>query len=136
MKSRKSFIWIAALLVAFFAGAIGWSNIQQEGAHRHFTEQLQVRNPNNTGPVKRAYLVSCDSLAWDAMQSYGNLQPHNKYGHTTVYFFLSDQPIPQLLELGANPFPREFYSLCVARYQKLAQGQVRFERYPFERGAQ
>ncbi|MEM9986572.1 MAG: hypothetical protein AAF804_15880 [Bacteroidota bacterium] len=135
MKSRRPFIWLAVLLTAIFTGAIWWSNLQQAGELRYFTERLQVRNPNNTGPVKRAYLVTCDSLAWDAMQSYGDLQLHNKYGHTTVFFFLTDNPIPASLELGAQPFSEEFYPFCVARYQKLALGQVRFETYPF-RGSQ
>lgn len=89
-----------------------------------------VRNENNTGPVKRVYVVAIEDTLWQEMQKYGSYMPHNKYGNTQVYFFLKSQPTPTDLVLE-NPIETQFQQYCLARYEKDAMGNEHFTRYPF-----
>ncbi|RMG74085.1 MAG: hypothetical protein D6722_02845 [Bacteroidetes bacterium] len=97
----------------------------------HFEEQLRYRNPNNTGPVVRVRVVTVSDTLWEEMLAYGGLQPHSKYGTTTVYFYPEGAALPAAL-VGREPhFDPAQSPDCLAKYQKLGQGQERFERYPF-----
>lgn len=91
-----------------------------------------VRNENNTGPVKRVYIVGIADTLWNVMEKYGSYMPHNKYGNTQVYFFPKDERAPEEITLG-NPVPEAYQPYCLGRYEKNAMGSESFVRYPFSR---
>jgi len=95
-----------------------------------FTEVASYRNPNNTGPVKRIYLVTVSQENHAEMQAYGGLQPHSKYGTTTVYFFPTGTELPATISPQDLPLSEALRQICLARYRKLGQGQERYERGP------
>lgn len=96
-----------------------------------FKELAFVRNEQNTGPVVRIYAVSVKDTLWSEMQEYGNFMPHNKYGNTKVYFFLSNTPAPTQLLLENGHFSSEYKNYCIGMYEKNAMGQTSFSRFPF-----
>jgi hypothetical protein len=95
-----------------------------------FTEVASYRNPNNTGPVKRIYLVTVSQENHEEMLAYGGLQPHSKYGTTTVYFFPAGTELPTEISPQDLPLPEALRQVCLARYRKLGQGQERYQRGP------
>lgn len=99
-----------------------------------FTEVASYRNPNNTGPVKRIYLVTVSQENHEEMLAYGGLQPHSKYGTTTVYFFPRGTALPTDISPQDLPLSDALGQACLARYRKLGQGQERYERGPLVDG--
>jgi hypothetical protein len=95
-----------------------------------FAEVAHYRNENNTGPVRRVYVVTASQVNEEEMLAYAQLQPHSKYGITTVYFFSPEAPFPTELAPQKPHFPMRFRAYCLGRYRKLALGQERFERQP------
>lgn len=104
----------------------------QASFETNFVEILSYRNPNNTGPVHRIYVVSVSEENWDEMLQYGSRSPHSKYGMTTLYFFHKNDPLPTKINPIDPHFEANFEQHCLARYQKQAMGQETFEKYPFE----
>ena len=103
----------------------------QASFETRFEEVLSYRNPNNTGPVQRIYVVSVSAENWEEMLQYGSRAPHSKYGMTTLYFFREGGPIPSEINPVEPHFEAGFESQCLARYQKQAMGQETFEKDPF-----
>lgn len=95
-----------------------------------FTPVASYRNPNNTGPVQRIYLVTVSQVDHAEMRAYGDLQPHSKYGTTTVYFFPEDTPLPSRIGPQGVSHSTDLLGRCLARYRKLGQGQERYQRGP------
>ncbi|MFP4092138.1 MAG: hypothetical protein ACLFUB_08525 [Cyclobacteriaceae bacterium] len=129
MKKRYIFGPLIVLLMAWFVReAVTQPGIQDlAGAPE---EVAFVRNENNTGPVKRIYVVSIADTLWQEMEKYGSFMPHNKYGNTQVYFFLKGQPHPESLSLE-TAITEEYQPYCLARFEKNAMGSESFVRYPF-----
>lgn len=96
-----------------------------------FVEVLSYRNPNNTGPIHRMYVVSASGDNWEEMLEYGRRAPHSKYGMTTLYFFRENGPLPSTITPIKPHFETEIQQYCLARYQKDAMGQETFDEYPF-----
>jgi hypothetical protein len=65
------------------------------------------------------------------MINYGNFMPYNKYGNTTVYFFLNKKPFPKQLTIGSPYFDSKFNNYCIAVYQKDVMSQVSLKKLPF-----
>lgn len=129
MKKRYFFAPLVFILMIWFVreattqpGVTELSGEPQEIAY--------TRNENNTGPVKRVYVVSFADTLWQEMEKYGRYMPHNKYGNTQVYFFRADQPYPQTVSLD-DPIAKNYRPYCLARFEKDAMGAERFVRYPF-----
>jgi len=131
MKIKKTYFFgliVLALVVWFVLEATnqpGISELPGEPAELAF-----VRNENNTGPVKRVYVVGITDTLWNTMEAYGNYMPHNKYGNTRVYFFLKGQPFPENPDLD-DPVSADLQPFCLGRYEKNAMGSESFVRYPF-----
>ena len=131
--TRHYLIWtLAGLLLLFLVGGL----LRQPSSadfETRFTEVLRYRNPNNTGPVLHVRLVTVSDTNWRELLAYGGLQPHSKYGTTTVYFFSEGAPLPPALNPREPHFDPQYGPGCLARYQKLGQGQERFEQWPWGR---
>lgn len=124
--------WIGLILgIVLFLVAIDLLLQGQANFETNFVEVLSYRNPNNTGPVHRIYVVSASEENWGEMQQYGSRSPHSKYGMTTLYFFLENDPMPTEINTVPPHLEARFEQHCLARYQKQAMGQESFERYPF-----
>ncbi|MDF9800886.1 hypothetical protein OKW21_006149 [Catalinimonas alkaloidigena] len=124
---------IIAMVVAVMAAWFVWEASTQPGVSDLAGEPVEiafVRNENNTGPVKRVYVVAIEDTLWQEMQRYGSYMPHNKYGNTQVYFFLKAQPAPTALTLE-SPIETQFQQYCMGRYEKDAMGNESFTKYPF-----
>ena len=111
-----------------------WNAFTQKGINDLETQFEQVdfyRNENNTGPVKRVYIVTVSDTAWSELEAYGNFQPHNKLGSTEVFFFLQGSPYPAEINGTAPYFSESFNKAVVARYEKNASGLVSLRKFPF-----
>lgn len=131
MKFNKTYFFgliVLALVTWFVMEATTQPGI--EGLTGEPTEVAFVRNENNTGPVKRVYIVSIADTLWDTMEQYGSYMPHNKYGNTQVYFFSKDKDAPDEITLE-NPVPEAYQPDCLGRYEKNAMGSESFVSYPF-----
>lgn len=121
--------WIGLLLAGVLL--VVALSVWQSGSQAFETEFVEIatyRNPNNTGPVKRWYVVAVSTANWEEMLAYAGRMPHSKYGTTTVYFFLAGAPMPDFIGPKPPHFPEEFAPNVLATYQKQAMGQESFER--------
>ena len=111
-----------------------WNAFSQKGVNDlsiDFEEVTLYRNENNTGPVRRIYIVTVSDTVWADMEAFGNLQPYNKLGTTQVFFFLKGSSYPQQVN-GSQPyFPVSFNASVVARYEKGSSGLTSLKKYPF-----
>lgn len=124
--------WIGLILsVVLLLVAIDLLRQGQASFETNFVEVLSYRNPNNTGPIHRIYVISVSEENWDEMLQYGSRSPHSKYGMTTLYFFREDGPLPTNINPIKPHIEADFEQHCLARYEKQAMGQENFERYPF-----
>lgn len=132
MKNKKVYI----LIIAFIAvAAMFWNVLTAPGIKElkgNFKEAAFTRNEQNSGPVIRIYAVTLSAAYWKEMEQYGNYMPHNKFGTTRVYFFLSNEPYPENLALGENNFDDRFKQYCLGIYEKDGMGQVTFIKYPYK----
>ncbi len=97
-----------------------------------FKEISKYRNPNNTGPIKRVYVVTVSDTLWQEMETYGKMMPHTKYGNTKVYFFSDKEGYPQKV-VGTEPyFDFKYNDDCLGKFEKKAMGEEGFIRYPFQ----
>lgn len=124
--------WIGLILgVVLLLVAIDLLRQGQASFETTFVEILSYRNPNNTGPIQRIYVVSVSEENWDEMLQYGSRAPHSKYGMTTIHFFRENGLMPTEIKPVKPYFEASFEPQCIARYQKQAMGQETFEKYPF-----
>jgi len=133
MKIKKTYFFgiiVLALVVWFVLEATTQPGVEDLAGNPE--EVAFVRNENNTGPVKRVYIVSIADTLWDVMETYGSYMPHNKYGNTQVYFFPKGQPLPQDISLD-EPVSSTYQNSCLGRYEKNAMGSESFVSYPFSR---
>lgn len=131
MKIKKTYFFgliVLALVVWFVLEATNQPGVEDLAGEPE--EVAFIRNENNTGPVKRVYIVSIADSLWNVMEAYGSYMPHNKYGNTQVYFFLKSQPHPEKLSLQ-TAITEEYQPFCLARFEKNAMGSESFVRYPF-----
>lgn len=132
MKKYKFYILTFSIVLIV---TIIWNTITEPGIkdlNGNFKELVFIRNEQNTGPVIRIYAVSMDSENWDAMKQYGNYMPHNKYGNTKIYFFLSNKETPNSLNFGDINIDEKYKKYCIAIYEKDGMGQTSLIRHPFE----
>lgn len=133
MKLNKTYFFgliVLALVVWFVMEATTQPGVESLAGSPE--EVAFVRNENNTGPVKRVYIVSIADTLWNVMEKYGSYMPHNKYGNTQVYFFPKGRELPENITLE-NPVPEEYQTYCLGRFEKNAMGSESFVRYPFSR---
>jgi len=131
MKKNKLYVLIISVIAI---AAMLWNALSEpgiKGLKGNLKETAFIRNEQNTGPVIRIYAISIDEENWKDMEQYGNYMPHNKYGTTRVYFFLSDNPYAGKPELGDSNIEEEYKKHCIALYEKNGMSQSSFVRYPF-----
>ncbi len=131
MKTKQK-ISIAIVLVL---GLMLWNAFTQEGVDDLSTEFQEVafyRNENNTGPVKRVYVVKVSDTVWQDLEAYGNFQPHNKLGTTEVFFFADNVTYPRELSPKRPYFSENFNAFVLAKYEKSASGLTSLKKYPFK----
>jgi len=131
MKKNKLYILVIALIAI---SAMLWTVLNEpgiKGLKGNLKETAFIRNEQNTGPVIRIYAVSIDQENWIEMEQYGNYMPHNKYGTTRVYFFLSNKPYTGKLEITKSNIEEQYKQHCIAIYEKNGMSQSSIVKYPF-----
>ena len=131
MKKNKLFILIISVIAIT---AMLWNTLSEpgiKGLQGNLKETAFIRNEQNTGPVIRIYAISIDAENWKDMEQYGNYMPHNKYGTTRVYFFLSNKPYTGKLELTGDNIEDDYKQNCIALYEKNGMSQSSIVKYPF-----
>jgi hypothetical protein len=131
MKKNKLLILILSMIAIT---AMLWNVLNEpgiKGLKGNMKETAFIRNEQNTGPVIRIYAVSVDQENWTDIEQYGNYMPHNKYGTTRVYFFLSNNPYTGKLELTGSNIQEEYKQNCIALYEKNGMSQSSIVKYPF-----
>ncbi len=111
-----------------------WSALSTPGVkdlNGNLRETAFLRNEQNTGPIVRIYAVTMDEENWESMEKYGNYMPHNKYGTTRVYFFLSDNPFRGKLQIEDQNIENAYQKQCIALYEKDGMSQTSLVKYPF-----
>jgi hypothetical protein len=111
-----------------------WSALSTPGVkdlNGNLRETAFLRNEQNTGPIVRIYAVTMDEENWESMEKYGNYMPHNKYGTTRVYFFLSDNPFRGKLQIEDQNIEKTYQKQCIALYEKDGMSQTSLVKYPF-----
>jgi hypothetical protein len=131
MKKNKLYILTISVIAIT---AMLWNVLSEpgiKGLKGNLRETAFIRNEQNTGPVIRIYAISIDQENWSDMEQYGNYMPHNKYGTTRVYFFLSNKPYNGRLELTGDNIEDNFKQHCIALYEKNGMSQASIVKYPF-----
>lgn len=126
---------IILLAVVFVLAIMLWNAFTQEGVNdlqTAFEEVAFYRNENNTGPLRRVYVVTVSDTIWSELEAFGNFQPHNKLGTTEVFFFLKGSQTPTKLNSKAPYFPASFNTAVVGKYEKNASGLTSFMKYPMK----
>lgn len=133
MKNKKQ-RYLLIILTLGILGFILWDSLSQPGVKDlkgDFTQTAFYRNEQNTGPIVRIYAVTVTDTLWKEMKQFGDYMPYNKYGNTTVYFFLSSQPFPVKVFPTDRNFDRQYLENCVAKYEKDAMSQTFLVKKPF-----
>ncbi|WP_215226027.1 hypothetical protein [Echinicola shivajiensis] len=133
MKTKQLFYLIGLIVIGVLSWIMADTFMQPsiKDLKMDFNEVSKFRNPNNTGPIKRVYIVTVSDTLWQEMEKYGKMMPHTKYGNTQVYFFSEKGEYPQKVE-GAEPyFKTEYNSYCLGKFEKRAMGEEGFVKYPF-----
>lgn len=131
MKKNKLFTLIIAVIAIM---AMLWTVLNEpgiKGLKGNLKETAFIRNEQNTGPIIRIYAVSVDRENWIDIEQYGNYMPHNNYGTTRVYFFLSNKSYKGKLELAGSNIEEEYKQDCIALYEKNGMSQSSLVKYPF-----
>ena len=125
--NHKLYLAATAVLVLII-----WNANSQPGVgdlNGGFEEVAMYRNENNTGPIKRVYIVSVEEIEIAEMRTYGDYMLHTKYGNTKVYFFEKGDSMPLEVIGGTTNFDSKFDQYILAKYEKNASGLVTFERF-------
>jgi len=120
-------------VVVVIVALVMWTAFDQPGPDDldvQFVELDLARNENNTGPVKRRYLVSISDTIWSDLEQYGNMMPYAKLGTTEVYFFLQGSLIPETIQLSDPPYSSAFDQALIAIYEKGTMGRVALKKFP------
>jgi hypothetical protein len=131
MKKNKLYLFIISIVII---AAMLWSALSTPGVkdlNGNLRETAFLRNEQNTGPIVRIYAVTMDEENWESMEKYGNYMPHNKYGTTRVYFFLSDNPFRGKLQIEDQNIEKTNQKQCIALYEKDGMSQTSLVKYPF-----
>jgi hypothetical protein len=134
LKSSKLIFYLLTILVIVLVFWIGKESFTQPGLQQFegkYKLLSSFRNENNTGPVVRIITVQALDSNKDWMRSFGDLQPHTKYGRTMVFFFTDE--IDQ--EISLSPTEPYFTSglkpYVIATYEKGPMGDVKLiDGYP------
>lgn len=113
---------------------IGKESLTQPGLQQFegkYKPLSSFRNENNTGPVVRVITVQALDSNKEWMRSFGDLQPHTKYGRTLVFFF-SDEIDQQISLSPTDPyFSSGLKPYVIATYEKGPMGDVKLiDGYP------
>lgn len=134
MKANRSYFLLALVAVGFLLMIIdSLNNTGPDDLKGNFVEKIAIRNEQNTGPIVRIYAVTVSDTLWAEMKAFGNFKPHNKYGTTRVYYFLSNQAAPSALSIEDQNLSPEDQKRCIGKYEKNTMGQVSVVAYPFGR---
>jgi hypothetical protein len=132
MKKNKIYLYLISTIIIV---AMLWSALSTPGIRDlkgNLKEIAFIRNEQNTGPIIRIYAVSIDEENWESMEQYGNYMPHNKYGTTRIYFFLSKNTYDGKLQLEGENIEKSFQKRCIALYEKNGMSQTSLIKYPFK----
>lgn len=131
-QNKKIFLVIVVLVIIGFIVKTTFNQTNFKNLKGGFSQKASYRNDNNTGPIQRIYVVTVkDSLAAQLL-AYGNLMPHNKYGNTKVYYFLSNSNYPTEIYPGKQNFNQKYNEFCFALYEKSAIGNIALVNFPFK----
>jgi hypothetical protein len=131
-KKQRIFLTFITLVVIALIFNVVFTQSGIEDLKGGFVEVSQYRNENNTGPVQRIYAVKVTDTNGAQLVDYGNLMPHNKYGNTKVYFFLSVADVPTTLTPGEVNFDAKYNPSCFALYEKSAMGNFGLLKNPLK----
>lgn len=134
MKSSKLIFYLLAILVIALVFWIGKESFTQPGIDQFegkYKLLSSFRNENNTGPVVRIITVKALDSNKEWMRSFGDFQPHTKYGRTLVFFF-SDEIDQQISLSPTEPyFTSGLKPYVIATYEKGPMGDVKLiDGYP------
>jgi hypothetical protein len=132
MKKNKIYLFIISAIIIV---RIFWSVFNTLGINDldgNLKEIAFIRNEQNTGPIVRVYAVSIDEENWESMEQYGNYMPHNKYGTTRIYFFLSNNPYRGKLQIEGENIEKSYQKECIALFEKNGMSQTSLVKYPFQ----
>ncbi|MCE7993943.1 MAG: hypothetical protein HEP71_18285 [Roseivirga sp.] len=128
MTVKFKYIFLIVLVVMV---AVIWSSLSDKGINDlsvKFEEKAVHQNENNTGPVRRNYLVAVSDSIWQDLRVYGNYMPYAKLGTTTVWFFMKGDPMPKEFNKGKLDIADNMSVL--AKYEKSNMGIVTLTKYP------
>ncbi len=132
MKKNKIYLFIISAIIIV---RIFWSVFNTLGINDldgNLKEIAFIRNEQNTGPIVRVYAVIIDEENWESMEQYGNYMPHNKYGTTRIYFFLSNNPYRGKLQIEGENIEKSYQKECIALFEKNGMSQTSLVKYPFQ----
>jgi hypothetical protein len=132
MKKNKIYLFIISAIIIV---TIFWSVFNTLGINDldgNLKEIAFIRNEQNTGPIVRVYAVSIDEENWESMEQYGNYMPHNKYGTTRIYFFLSNNPYRGKLQIEGENIEKSYQKECIALFEKNGMSQTSLVKYPYQ----
>jgi hypothetical protein len=132
MKKNKIYLFIISAIIIV---TIFWSVFNTLGINDldgNLKEIAFIRNEQNTGPIVRVYAVIIDEENWESMEQYGNYMPHNKYGTTRIYFFLSNNPYRGKLQIEGENIEKSYQKECIALFEKNGMSQTSLVKYPFQ----
>jgi len=134
LKSSKLIFYLLTILVIALVFWIGKESFTQPGLEQFegkYKLLSSFRNENNTGPVVRIITVKAIDPNKEWMRSFGDLQPHTKYGRTMVFFF-SDEIDQQINLSPTEPyFTSDLKPYVIVTYEKGPMGDIKLiDGYP------
>jgi hypothetical protein len=130
MKARNFTILGLAILFLVYVVYQLFSIRSSRTYASEFELKAELVSLNETGPMNRVYAVSANEILWHEMLGYARSKPHSLYGSTYVYFFQSNDVVPENLYPTEPHFDPSFNNKCVAVYKRLPMGQEIFREYP------
>jgi len=116
---RKWLLWVSITILIVLMLKQAFNQPGADDLSSGFEEVAVYRNENNTGPVKRLYVVTTGQPQnMEEMMAYGRLMPYTKLGETKVYFFEGGQPFPEDIKPEEPPFSTTFHPYCLAVFEK------------------
>lgn len=122
---------VLVIILVFFIGKESFTQPGLEQFEGKYLPLSSFRNENNTGPVIRIIAVKALDSNKDWMRSFGDFQPHTKYGRTMVFFF-SDEIEEEVILSPTEPYiSSDLKTYLMATYEKGPMGDVKLiDGYP------
>lgn len=122
---------VLVIILVFFIGKESFTQPGLEQFEGKYLPLSSYRNENNTGPVIRIIAVKALDSNKDWMRSFGDFQPHTKYGRTMVFFFSGEIEVEVILSPTEPYISPDLKPYLMATYEKGPMGDVKLiEGYP------